>query len=451
MAYFIEVIPNVRRLHVFVGGLADVRAEDSETSEDERAVDALTSPRWPAVPTAWSTAAPYSVAGGALRVALGDDRVAKIALPVTVDATTVRAELCGDHVHVACTLDVSPYLTPMHQWASERRPTAVDEIAPRWWRRSALSCRCCAASLLRLGSIARATKRAAHAWTGEIMESAFCEECVQDTPDLARPAVDALREWSERPLHASQPKIAVVDSVSVQVVRSALRPGALVAVPGAARGADDAWLACAVCRAVVGRVETPDSDEVGGGARGGGAPPSFARLFKFALTLAPRAARGGGDGSGEGRERALFADYAVDSHVGSHLLRAVQDAGVFELDVRCPGAPDAGGRPSAVGVPPVPPTASGRSVPRVLRLRMLGWNARIATERASLQPAIKVGYRVFCDVGSSDVAPLVAGLDLLLGDAHFSALVERLRASSEWCPPSRRDAGDGDEVGYLMW
>ena len=50
-----------------------------------------------------------------------------------------------------------------------------------------------------------------------------------------------------------------------------------------------------------------------------------------------------------------------------------------------------------------------------------------------------------------EAAPLAAELDLLLGDVHFSALVERLRASSEWCPPSRRDAGDGDAVGYLMW
>jgi hypothetical protein len=446
MTYFIEVVSNVRRIHVFVSAS---QAEDSEASEDERAVDDVP-PRWPAVPTAWSTAAPYSVVGGALRVAVGDDRVAKIALPVAVDASTVRAELCGDHVHVACNLDVSPYLTPMHQWASERRPTAAEELAPRWWRRSALSCRCCAAPLLRLGSIARATKRAAHAWTGEIMESAFCEECVQDAPDLARPAVDALREWSERPLHASQPKIAVVDSVSVQVVRSALRSGAVVALPGAARGADDAWLACAACRAVVGRLETLESDDVGGGAGSGGPPPSFARLFKFALALAPRAASGAA--AGGGGERALFADYAVDSHVGSHLLRAVQDAGVFALDVRCPGAAEPDARSSAVGAPPAPPAESDCSAaPRVLRLRMLGWNARIATERAPLQPAIKVGYRVFCDVGGGEAAPLAAELDLLLGDAHFSALVERLRASSEWCPPSRRDAGDGDAVGYLMW
>ena len=443
-----EVQTNIGRLHVYVSGSAVAASSSDDGSEDadadaDAAASMLPPPpppgssSWPAVPTAWPTAAAYSVEsdGRVLRVAFDRAAPAMIPLPVAVDAATVRAELCGDHVHVACSLARSPYLIPMHQYASERHPVPLSELRPMWWQRSALSCRGCAQPLLRLGTIARATRQPAHAWTGEIMESAICEECVQDLPELARTAVGAVLEWSERPLHASQPKIAVLDSVSVQIMRSALRAGSTAALP-AAGGA--AWLECVRCRAVVGRLEA--------------SPDPFARLFKFALAPPPQRVHAqaqaeaqptprsdGAEGSNGGG--VLFGDYAVDSLVGSQLLHAVQEMGRFELDVWCARSSGDGGDSSGA-----------ESDGCALHLRVLSWNSKVATERLPLQPVIKVAFRVAAGDGGIAAADDDPREGLTLGRAQFDALVARLRASGEWSPPSRRDTpGEGDAVGYLLW
>ena len=151
---------------------------------------------------------------------------------------------------------------------------------------------------------------------------------------------------------------------------------------------------------------------------------AFVQLFKFALTLPSRT-----------DDAPLFDQYTVDSLVGTQLLRAVQEAGEFEVNV-WRGSME---------------TTSRRiALTRVVRIRMLCWNARIATESYSLQPAIKVGYRIVSvEHNEADVHEF----DAVIGEEHFETFLLRLRESSAWCPPSQRDAGcdDSSTVGYLLW